>query len=187
MFSTRWDNGAVSIPQSGQRRSPIIGIPPGEAVASFDKYEAAQAAVDTLAAADFPVRNVSIVGADLKSVERITGRMSYGRAAAGGALSGAWLGLFFGLLLVIVAPQSGFVFVGAAVLIGAAFGMMFNVVTYALRRRRRDFSSIAQIVASTYAVVVEAELANKARNILGGATTGTTAETPDEKGPSPYL
>jgi hypothetical protein len=156
----------VSIPQSGQRRGPIIGIPAGEAVASFERYEEAQAAVDRLAAADFPVRRVSIVGADLKSVERITGRMSYGRAALGGAVSGAWLGLFFGLLLLIAAPQSDVVFVGAAVLIGAAFGMMFNVVTYAMRRRRRDFSSIAQIVASSYSVVVEGELVGKARAIL---------------------
>lgn len=184
MFSPWWDNGTVSIPQSGQRRSPIIGIPPGETVASFAEYDGAQAAVDALAAADFPVRKVSIVGADLKSVERVTGRMSYGRAAAGGALSGAWLGLFFGLLLVIVAPQSGLVFVGAAVLIGAAFGMLFNVVTYTIRRRRRDFSSIAQIVASSYAVVVETELANKARNILGENTADTAA---DEQGPSLYL
>jgi hypothetical protein len=173
----------VSIPQNAQRRGPVIGIPHGEAVASFDDYADAQAAVDTLAAADFPVRRASIVGSDLKSVERITGRMSYGRAAAGGALSGAWLGLFFGLLLIIVSPQSGFVFIGAAALIGAAFGMLFNVVTYAARRRRRDFSSIAQIVASSYAVIVEAELANKARNILGtSAASGT-----DEQGPSIYL
>jgi hypothetical protein len=173
----------VSIPQNAQRRGPVIGIPHGEAVASFDDYTDAQAAVDTLAAADFPVRRASIVGSDLKSVERITGRMSYGRAAAGGALSGAWLGLFFGLLLIIVSPQSGFVFVGAAALIGAAFGMLFNVVTYAARRRRRDFSSIAQIVASSYAVIVEPELANKARNILGtSAAPGT-----DEQGPSIYL
>jgi hypothetical protein len=173
----------VSIPQNAQRRGPVIGIPHGEPVASFDDYADAQAAVDTLAAADFPVRRASIVGSDLKSVERITGRMSYGRAAAGGALSGAWLGLFFGLLLIIVSPQSGFVFIGAAALIGAAFGMLFNVVTYAARRRRRDFSSIAQIVASSYAVIVEAELANKARNILGtSAASGT-----DEQGPSIYL
>ncbi|PSL39905.1 hypothetical protein CLV49_3560 [Labedella gwakjiensis] len=172
----------MSIPQNGQRRGPVIGIPSGETVASFDDYAGAQAAVDKLAAADFPVRRASIVGSDLKSVERITGRMSYGRAAAAGALSGAWLGLFFGLLLVIVSPESGFVFVGAAALIGAAFGMLFNVVTYTARRRRRDFSSIAQIVASSYSVIVEVELANKARNILGVSATSS-----GEQGPSMYL
>jgi hypothetical protein len=152
-------------------------------VASFEDYADAQSAVDKLAAADFPVRRASIVGSDLKSVERITGRMSYGRAAAGGALSGAWLGLFFGLLLIIVSPEAGFVFVGAAALIGAAFGMLFNVVTYTARRRRRDFSSIAQIVATTYSVVVDGELGNKARTILGeGPTPGA-----GEQEPSIYL
>jgi hypothetical protein len=183
MFRRRVGQWGVSIPQSGQRRGPVIGIPAGETVASFDDYAGAQAAVDKLATADFPVKRASIVGSDLKSVERITGRMSYGKAAAGGALSGAWLGLFFGLLLIIVAPQSGVVFVGAAALIGAAFGMLFNVVTYTVRRRRRDFSSIAQIVATSYAVVVEGELANKARNILGVEPPSTS----DERGPSMYL
>jgi hypothetical protein len=173
----------VSIPQNGQRRGPVIGIPAGETVASFTDYAGAQAAVDKLAAADFPVRGASIVGSDLKSVERITGRMSYGRAAAAGALSGAWLGLFFGLLLIIVSPESGIVFIGAAALIGAAFGMLFQVVTYTARRRRRDFSSIAQIVASSYAVVVDVESVNKARNILGVEPPSTAGE----QGPSIYL
>ncbi|SKC45383.1 general stress protein [Okibacterium fritillariae] len=141
-------------------------IPRGETVASFETYEAAQQAVDRLAGADFPVKQLSIVGDGLKSVERVTGKLSYGRAAGGGALSGAWLGLFFGLLLVIVNPASSLAFVGAAILIGAAFGMMFTIVTYSLNRRRRDFTSVMQVLATSYTVIVAPELANRARNIL---------------------
>lgn len=39
-----------------------------------------------------------IVGTDLKRVERITGRLTWGRIAVGGILSGLWLGLFVGLI-----------------------------------------------------------------------------------------
>ncbi|GGE85251.1 general stress protein [Mycetocola zhadangensis] len=141
-------------------------IPRGETVASFESYKQAQSAVDTLAQADFPVKQISIVGDGLKSVERVTGRLSYGRTAGAGALSGAWLGLFFGLLLIIINPAANITFVGAAVLIGAAFGMMFSVVSYALNRRRRDFTSVMQVIATSYAVTVAPELANRARNLL---------------------
>ncbi|MCP2030415.1 putative membrane protein [Okibacterium sp. HSC-33S16] len=144
-------------------------IPRGETVASFESYKQAQSAVDTLAQADFPVKQISIVGDGLKSVERVTGRLSYGRTAGAGALSGAWLGLFFGLLLIIINPAANFTFVGAAVLIGAAFGMMFSVVSYALNRRRKDFTSVMQVIATSYAVTVAPELANRARNLLDGS------------------
>ncbi|SEC52425.1 hypothetical protein SAMN04489806_3126 [Paramicrobacterium humi] len=145
----------------------LQGIPRGETVASYETYPEAQRAVDKLAAAEFPVKKVTIIGNGLTSVERITGKLSYGRAAASGAVSGAWLGLFFGLLLILINPTADMVFMGAAILIGAAFGMVFTMFNYAINRKRRDFSSIAQIVASSYAVMVEPDLANKARNVLG--------------------
>ncbi|MCU1560615.1 MAG: hypothetical protein JWP90_1568 [Mycetocola sp.] len=169
-----WENGQVSNQQQrrGMSRGPLDTVlPRGETVASFETYSEAQQAVDRLAQADFPVKQVSIVGDGLKSVERVTGKLSYGRAAGAGALSGAWLGLFFGLLLVIINPASDLVFVGAAVLIGAAFGMMFTIVSYAVNRRRRDFTSVMQVIATSYAVTVSAELANRARNVLSGSPT----------------
>ena len=83
----------------GTSRRPGFPVPPrGEVIANYDTYEAAQDAVDKLAHADFQVRSASIVGNDLKSVERVTGRLSWGRAAGAGAASGLWLGLFFGLV-----------------------------------------------------------------------------------------
>src|SRR3712207_8985496 len=39
----------------------------------------------------------SIIGSDLRMVERVTGRLSWGRAIGAGAASGAWFGLFVGL------------------------------------------------------------------------------------------
>ncbi|WP_245635941.1 general stress protein [Herbiconiux solani] len=149
------------------RQVPVI--PRGETVAGFETYPEAQAAVDRLGHAGFPVKQVSIVGSDLKSVEQVTGTLSYGRAALAGALSGVWIGIFFGLLFLLISPTTTTpLFLGAAALIGAGFGMFFNIVVYSLNRRRRDYTSVMQVVASSYALIVTPELANRARNLLDG-------------------
>src|ERR687889_2684740 len=79
----------------------------GVQVASFDSYEQAQAAVDHLSDQKFPVENVTIIGSDLRMVEKVLGRMTMGRAVAAGAAGGAWWGLFVGLLLGIFAADGG--------------------------------------------------------------------------------
>lgn len=142
-------------------------VPKGDAVARYDSYELARRAVDLLGKSDFPVAQVSIVGEGLKSVERVTGMMSYGKAAANGAMSGGWLGIFLGLILLIMNPQVNLGVAGAAVLIGAAFGMLFAVVNYSVRKRSKDFTSVMQVVATDYLVVVDPSVGNRARKILG--------------------
>ena len=59
----------------------------GVQVGSFDSYERAQAAVDHLSDEKFPVENVTIIGSDLRMVEKVLGRMSMGRAVGAGAPS----------------------------------------------------------------------------------------------------
>jgi uncharacterized membrane protein len=138
-------------------------------MATYNTYAEAQAAVDRLAKGDFPVKQLSIVGNDLKSVERVTGKLTWGRVAVAGAASGAWLGIFFGLLFFLFSPDgSSLPFVFAAVLIGAGFGMMFGLVSYAINRRRRDFTSTMQVIASNYQVIVDEALVHRARNLLTG-------------------
>jgi hypothetical protein len=155
-------------PPTARRGIPRFpAIPRGEVVATFETYQDAQAAVDRLAHAEFPVKEVSIVGSDLKSVERVTGKLSYGRAALAGALSGLWVGLFFGLLLVLLSPTGTTpLFIGAAALIGAGFGLFFNIAVYSVGRRRRDFTSVMQVIATSYSVIVAPEFANRARTAL---------------------
>ena len=63
-------------------------------VARFDDYETAQRAVDRLSDDGFPVEKLDIVGSGLQLVERVTGRLTTGRAASAGALSGLWAGEF---------------------------------------------------------------------------------------------
>jgi hypothetical protein len=158
-------------------------LPRGEVVATFETYPEAQQAVDVLARADFPVNQISIVGSDLKSVERVTGKLSWGRVAVAGAAAGAWLGMFFGLLIVIFSPTTSLAYVIAAVLIGAGFGMFFGIVSYAINRRRRDFTSVAQVIATSYSVIVAGDLVNRARNLLSVHATESLAT--DEPAPHP--
>jgi hypothetical protein len=163
---------------NGRSRGLFPTIPRGEVVATYETYPEAQQAVDVLARADFPVDKVSIVGSDLKSVERVTGKLTWGRVAVAGAASGAWLGIFFGLLLVIFSPAVSYGFVLAAVLIGAGFGMLFGIVSYAINRRRRDYTSVMQVIATSYSVLVDAELANRARNLAQGGGAPQAASGP---------
>ena len=83
------------------RRGPLgLPTPPkGWPVGSYPTYAEAQRAVDYLSDNQFPVQQVTIVGVDLMQVERVTGRLTWGKVLGGGVLSGAWLGVFIGLVL----------------------------------------------------------------------------------------
>jgi hypothetical protein len=70
-------------------------------VASYGDYRQAQRAVDFLADERIPVEHVTIVGSGLKVVETVTGRLSWGRAALAGPISGLWPGLLVGWFVAI--------------------------------------------------------------------------------------
>lgn len=144
-------------------------IPSGITIATFPSYDGARTAVDQLAAQSFPVQQVSIIGEGLKSVERVTGALSWGRAALSGLATGVWFGFFLGMLMVLWAPQSsgsGSYFV-IALMMGAAFGILTGVLRYAMTRRQRSYTSITQVVAASYVLVAPAEVAGDAMRILG--------------------
>jgi hypothetical protein len=144
-------------------------IPRGQVIATYDTYVEAQRAVDFLADEQFAVENVSIVGSDLKMVERVTGRLTRGRAAAAGAATGAWFGLFVGVLLSAFASKdntNGLLLVVSALIYGAAFGAIFGFVSHALSGGKRDFTSRSKIVSSRYEIVVVWAKADTAREVL---------------------
>ncbi len=165
---------------SGMPRVPTL--PVGEQVATYGTYLEAQKAVDHLADNEFPVQNVTIVGADLRMVERVTGRLTYSRVALAGLASGAWFGLFVGLLLSLFASgEQALLPIVPAMAIGAAFGILFSVISYALAGGKRDFTSSSQIVAGSYSILCAAEHAPRARTILaalGGAVRPPTPPVP---------
>jgi hypothetical protein len=140
----------------------------GVQVGSYDTYQQAQAAVDHLSDEKFAVENVTIIGSDLRMVERVTGRLTWGRAIAAGAAGGAWWGLFVGLLLGIFAADGGG-WIGSVLtglLIGILFGALFGAMGYGATRGRRDFTSTSQITASRYDVMCDPSRAEEARAIL---------------------
>jgi hypothetical protein len=143
-------------------------IPRGQVVGTYDTYVEAQRAVDFLSDEQFPVQHVSIVGSDLKMVENVLGRLTRGRAAMAGPASGAWFGLFVGVLLSLFASKNtnGFGLVIAALLYGAVFGAIFGFVGHALSGGKRDFTSRSKIVASSYDVHCTWAEADKAREVL---------------------
>ncbi len=142
-------------------------------LSSYDNYEDAQAAVDTLSDNRFPVQSVAIVGVDLKMVEQVIGRMSWGRAAAGGLMTGAWFGLLLGLFVSIFASseeRSSVTVIGLGLLFGAGFGIIFGLVSYMMTGGKRDFVSRSQIVAHRYDIHVQADGLRDAKKILGLST-----------------
>ncbi len=137
----------------------------GVQVGSYDSYERAQAAVDYLSDQKFPVENVTIIGSDLRQIEKVTGRLTMGRAVAAGAAGGAWWGLFVGLLLGIFSTD-GSAWVGSiltGLLVGILFGALFGGMGYAATQGRRDFTSTSTIVAGRYDLMCAPAHAEDAR------------------------
>jgi hypothetical protein len=141
-------------------------IPRGDVLGTYETYVEAQQVVDKLAKADFDVRQLAIIGSDLKTIERITGKLTYGRSALGGAATGAWFGLFAGTVLFLFASTPNVTYAVAVILIGAAFGMLFGIVSYAVNRRRKDYTSTNQVVATSYQVIAPANVIVRAQELL---------------------
>ncbi len=168
--------------------SPRVPTPPrGEPIARYATYLEAQRAVDFLSDQQFPVQFVTIVGSGLRMVERVTGRLTYPRVAGASALSGLYFGFFVGLALSLFGGGTD-LSIFAVALVGAGFGMLFGIISYALTGGRRDFTSTSQIVASEYEVLCMPEQAEHARELLwrlpGGRGRDPVARANDGTGPS---
>lgn len=135
-------------------------------LAQFTSYPDAQRLVDRLSDDGFPVEHVRIVGNGIHSVEQVTGRLTKGRAALAGAASGAWFGLFIGLLFALFAIGLGWLtIVLGTTLFGALWGALFGFVAHWATRGRRDFSSVQRLEARRYTVEVDAAHADEAARI----------------------
>ncbi len=147
-------------------------------VGVFDKHEDAQRAVDILSDKQFPVQNCLIVGTELRQLERVTGRLTWGRVLVGGALSGVWLGLFVGLIFALFdAGNNPLAVVTSTVLFGAVFGLVWAALGYAMTRGRRDFTSVSRIVPGRFEILVEHRFAQQAREILAAAGVTSTVRS----------
>lgn len=146
---------------------PGLPTPPtGWPVGSYATYAEAQRAVDFLADNEFTVQDVTIVGVDLMLVERVLTRLTWGRVIVSGAASGAWFGLFVGLVLSLFSNERAVLVIMAGTAIGVIFGVVFSVAQYASTRGRRDFASASQLVARQYDVLCQPNTAERARDLL---------------------
>jgi hypothetical protein len=151
-----------------------------EIVASFRAYEQAQEAVDLLSDKGFPVEGLAIEGRGVRLVERVTGRVTYGSAALQGAMTGGVIGLFLGLLFGLLnwfAPTESIVMLALwSTLVGAFWGLVLGLLGHWMTQGRRDFASVGGLVADSYDVTADADIAEEARRMLGtGATIRRTA------------
>jgi hypothetical protein len=148
-------------------RNAPPAIPNGEVLADFSQYADAVSYVEKLVRNNFPAGLIAIVGSDLRSVERVRGRMSYARVAFSGAVTGAWIGLIYAFLFGptpnpadIASAGNGSL--GSAIVIGAGIGMLFNVLRFSLSRNKRGFMSQSTFVASKYQVQVPSNMVSQA-------------------------
>ncbi len=156
----------MSAPSNRPGSSSPLRLEFPQSLAVYDDYAAAQKAVDFLSDEHFPVENCMIVGTDLKRIEKITGRLNTGRVAIGGAASGAWLGLFIGVLFSLFTEENALTTILATVVFGVFFGLIWALLGYAMTRGQRDFQSVTQVVATRYEVLVEHKVAAEARELL---------------------
>ncbi len=148
-------------------RAGALPTPPsGWPIGSYDTYAQAQRAVDYLADNNFPVQDVTIVGVEPMLVERVDARLTWGRVLGTGAASGAWFGLFVGLLLSIFTPAAGLLPILLGLVIGVAFGLASSAVSYRATKGLRDFTSHSQLVARRYDVLSHPRNAELARQLL---------------------
>ncbi|RZQ64752.1 general stress protein [Amycolatopsis suaedae] len=153
--------------------APQLPTPPtGWPIGSYESYEGAQRAVEYLAGQKFPVEDVTIVGVEPMLVERISGRLTWGKVLTSGAMSGAWFGLFVGLLLSLFTPGAGFAPILIGLASGIGFGLVFAAIGYAATRGRRDFVSHSQLVARRYDVLSLPRNAERGRDLLARLAVG---------------
>lgn len=175
----------MSQPMPKPGRVPTMPtLPQGIEIGAFGDYAGAQRAVDHLSDKAFTVQHLTIVGEDLRMVERVTGRLTWGRVGVAGLAGGAWFGLFVGLALSLLGGVDSGGSIVAAIAMGAGFGAMFSLISYSFSRGKRDFTSSSQIVAARYVVLCAPEHAGQARRILEEANLRSTAAPRPPAGPT---
>lgn len=159
-------------------RQAALSLRRPTSVALYDDYADAQKAVDYLADRSFPVEALAIVGTDLRTVERVTGRLTTGRVLASGFLQGAtWAGMFAIFMWFMVDGMD----LLTAFLFGIlSFGLVGMAMAWLGHRQRggdRDFTSMSAVIATHYEVLAEADVADRARNLLSGGQAHPTVAT----------
>lgn len=169
---------------SGPTSARENGLPRGELISTHTTREAAQEQLEKLVQGDVPPTAVTMVGKDLRVVERVRGRMSYPQVALSAALRGLLFGTLIGLFMLMIAPQGGWSQVLFSALLGVGLWMILGVIGYSLRKDKYGFASTQQVVPAAYDVVVAFEHAARARGILNAGTGQAVPAAPQGQQPT---
>lgn len=175
----------MSFMMSGPNSTRENGLPRGELVSTHTTREAAQDQLQKLVDGDVPPTAVTIVGKDLRVVERVRGRMSYPQAALGAGLRGLLFGTLIGVFMYLLAPEGGWQQIVFSALLGVGLWMILGVIAYGMRKDRNGFASTQQVVPAAYDVVVAFEHAGRARGVLNAGTGQAVPVAPQQPGAAP--
>jgi hypothetical protein len=155
-------------PARGGNRDALAGTVPVATFATLADVE------DVLSGLEFPIGRTTIVGTDLRLVERVEGRMSTARAAGYGTVSGAWLGALvasFAAIFTAHSPGAVLSMLFGGIMLGALFGAVFGGVAYRFAGPRGGITGNVTLVASRYELRTDPSLADELRGLLAGAGT----------------
>lgn len=154
-------------------RNTPSALPEGEVVGQFKNYREAVKTVEQLVENGFPAPLISIIGSDLKTVETLKGKLGYGRVALSGAVTGSWVGLFFGLLFGATSTTEQVIItnLSSGIVIGAGVGMLLNVIRFSLAKNKRTFISAQAVVAKKYDVIVPTGQLTEAKKAMKASAT----------------
>lgn len=164
-----------------------------EVVASFSSYLEARRAIDNLAALDFPVERVNVVGQGLQIVTGEAPRrrwLSLLEAGLAGAVVGA-LATLLGVLAELGAAELNAVWIGSGLICGMLGGVSVDVLWSA----RRGPSPELRLFADRYDLAVDPGIADEAVAAIEaaegaaerrwGETSPQNPKTPPEKDQRP--
>jgi hypothetical protein len=124
--------------------------------------------MDRLSDEGFPVERARIVAEGLRIIEQVTGRRGWPQVLLGGVVAGLVAGGIVGWLLgLVVTPDLGLWIAAYGAILGAVAGAIANGLAYWTDGGRRDFSSVRQVDADRYVILVEEDLAERAMSLLG--------------------
>lgn len=153
--------------QQQPRLSSMFKLEYPQSVGVYGTYDEAQQVVDYLADARFPVENLCIVGTELKSIERVLGRRSWGTVVGTGVQTGLSTGLMITLVMWLLNPGTNFLVLAIYALgIGIAIGIVMAALSYWMSQGKRDFTSVSQTMATKYELLAEHKVATQAREIV---------------------
>ncbi len=151
--------------------------------AVFPTHQAAEEAVRKMGEAGLPIKQVSILGQNLQSTEKVHGFVTTGDVAKGAAGVGAWVGGIFGLLvgaaflwipgvgpLIVAGPFVASLIAGLeGAVLGAAGGALVGALIGYGVSRDKALKLDASIKAGSYVVLMHGseDEANRAKDLLG--------------------